>query len=55
METLWLVEQAKTVRNLCDITLLLIEGDRIELIPTVVELLLVEAQQMVDDHCIAEE
>lgn len=48
----FLVEELKTVRNLCDISLLLIRGGREELLPTILELLYQEVQQIVDEHCV---
>jgi len=48
----WTTEQIKTIRNLCDISLLLVEQNKGELLPTVLELILVESQQVVDETCI---
>ena len=47
----WLLEQVKTCRNLCAIAEILIEGNRRDLLPTVLELLFLEAQNINDDHC----
>ncbi len=48
----WLPEQLKTIRNLCDIALLLRDVGKDELLPTVLELLYEQAQQVVDEQCI---
>ena len=50
----WLPEQLGTVRNLCDISHILLENGRDDLQPTVLELMLVEIQQMVDENCVKE-
>ena len=47
-------EQLKTVGNLCIIAKLLKADGRPELLPTVLELLFFEAQEIVGDHCISE-
>jgi len=52
MEIDWLPDQLKTMRNLCDISLILIEREREELLPTVLELLYQEVQQIVDEFCV---
>jgi len=48
----WLSEQIKTCKNLCLVAELLIEQERRELLPTVCELLFVEAQTINDDYCV---
>jgi len=48
--TQWLKEQLKTTRNLCDVSLLLLKEEQDALLPTILELLLAEAQEIVDDH-----
>lgn len=48
----WLKEQLKTTRNLCDVSLLLLKSKQDALLPTILELLLSEAQQIVNDYCI---
>jgi len=48
----WLTEQLKTSRNLCDIALILIEKKQGRLLPTILELLLQEAQTIVDENCV---
>lgn len=48
----WLPEQLKTVRNLCDISLVLIEKERLDLLPTVLEFAYQEMQQIVDENCV---
>ena len=50
----WLVEQLKTIRNLCDTALILRNISKNELLPTVLELLYQEAQAIVDENCIEE-
>ena len=50
-----LIEQLKTIHNLVEISLLLIKVDKELLLPTVLELLLVEAQQIVDDYCVVKD
>ncbi len=47
----WLLEQVKTVRNLCN-TVLLIPNDRPELLVTLLELMYVEAQDILDQYCV---
>lgn len=48
----WLPEQLKTVKNLCDTALLLIEHNRRELLPTVLELLHEQSQTIIDKECV---
>ena len=48
----WLEEQLKTTRNLTDIALLLIETNHRELLPTVLELLFEQCQEILDSHCV---
>lgn len=48
----WLIEQLKTVRSLAEISLILIDKDRLDLLPTVLELLHLETQQLIDENCI---
>ena len=52
----WLTEQLRTVRNLVDISYLILkQGEEAEyLLPTALELLYVEAQHITLDHCVAE-
>ncbi len=49
----WLREYLKTTRNLCDVALIVLEHDD-ELMPTVLELMHVETQRLIDDYCIKE-
>ena len=51
----WLREYLKTTRNLCDVSLIVLEQGRDELMPTVLELLYVETQRLIDDYCVKEE
>ena len=48
----WLPEQLKTSRNLCDIALLLIRTGNKDLLPTILELLYEQVQQILDERCI---
>ncbi len=48
----WLPEQIKTVQNLCETVQILINLNRRELIPTQLELMQIEIQQIVEEHCI---
>jgi len=48
----WLTEQLKTVKNLCEVAEILIDNGRQELLPTVLELLQVEIQQVIEENCI---
>lgn len=48
----WLPEQLKTIRNLTEIADILIKNRKKELLPTVLELMLVECQQVVDENCV---
>lgn len=52
MEIGWLPDQLKTVKNLSDISLILIEQEKQELLPTILELLYQEVQQIVDEYCV---
>lgn len=48
-------EQIKTLRNLCDIALLVVESGKVLLLPTILELLHIETARVVEEHCIADE
>ena len=48
----WLPEQLKTIKNLCDIAQSLIDSGRVKLLPTILELMLIEAQQVIEENCI---
>lgn len=50
-----LKERIKTIRNLCETVLVLIEAKRPELLPTVLEIIFIEAQEMTDEHCVERE
>lgn len=54
-----LLEQLKTIRNLCDIAILLEEkgelNQRAVLMPTILELLHIETAKAVEEHCIVDE
>ena len=47
-------EQLKTAENLCRIAKILKADGRPELLPTVLELLYIETQEIIGDHCISE-
>jgi len=47
-----LVEQLKTIKNLADISVLLIEEGKMDLLPTALELIYMESQQILDEHCV---
>ena len=51
----WLVEHLKTIKNLCQIALLLRGRGRNELLPTILEFLYQEAQEIIDENCIEDE
>uniref|UniRef100_A0A6M3KTB2 Uncharacterized protein n=1 Tax=viral metagenome TaxID=1070528 RepID=A0A6M3KTB2_9ZZZZ len=48
----WLQETIKTVNNLCLISFILIDADRRELLPTVIELMHLETQDLINDYCV---
>jgi len=48
----WLPEQLKTIRSLTEVADILIEQKKRHLLPTILELLLIEAQQVVDENCV---
>ena len=50
-----LVEQLKTIRNLCDISLLVVESGKVLLLPTILELLHIETAKVVEEHCTVDE
>ena len=47
-----LKEQLKTMRNLCDVSIVLIEAHKEKLLPTVLEIIHLESQQITEDHCV---
>ena len=49
----WLRESLKTVANLCDIAILVIDDRHYELLPTVLEIMKVEVDGIVEEWCIA--
>lgn len=51
-EKYWLTETLKTIENHCQIAQLLIKNNRIELLPTTLEVLYEEAQGVLDEHCV---
>jgi hypothetical protein len=51
----WLPEQLKTLHNLCEVANILINIKRREFLPTILELILIEAQQIVDDNCVVKD
>ena len=48
----WLPEQLKTISNLCKVAQILINVGHGELLPTVLELLFEQAQELTLDHCV---
>ena len=53
-ERRWLREYLRTTRNLCDVALIVLEQGKDELLPTVLELLYQEAQNILEEHCIVD-
>jgi hypothetical protein len=51
----YLTESLKTIRNLCDTAIFLQEHLLDRLLPTQLELIYSEAQQLIDDYCIMNE
>lgn len=51
----YLLESVKTIRSLCEIAVVLRNLGREDLLPTVLEIVLLEAQDMVDEYCVEEE
>jgi len=48
----WLPEQLKTIRNLTEVAQILIEHKQQRLLPTILELMFLECQQIVDEDCV---
>ena len=48
----WLPDRIMSIRHLCETSLLLIEQNRRELLPTQLENLFYIAQQILDEHCV---
>ena len=48
----WLPEQLKSVRNLCGMALLLIETNNQKWLPTILEVLYEQVQQILDEQCV---
>ncbi len=48
-------EQLKTIKNLTEIALILRNVERDDLLPTVIELLFLEAQGLIDNYCVVKE
>ena len=48
----WLDEQIKTIRNLCDIAMLVKVAGKTELLPTVLELMYLQCQRLIDENCL---
>lgn len=51
----FLLEQIKTISNLCQIAVMLRELNKDELLPTILELMLLECQDLVDVYCVAKD
>ena len=47
-----LIEALKTQRNLCDIAILVCEANKGELLPTILEVMLVEMQKPIFENCV---
>ncbi|KKN71476.1 hypothetical protein LCGC14_0420550 [marine sediment metagenome] len=50
----WLPEQLKTIQSLCKIADFLLRHSHHELLPTILELMLIEIQQVVEENCVEE-
>ena len=48
----WLPEQLKTIKNLCITAEILIENKRPELLPTILEIIHLESQDIINENCI---
>jgi hypothetical protein len=48
----YLAEQVRTIKNLCEVALILRELNRNELLPTILETIMLEAEDMVDEYCV---
>ena len=55
MNEKYLKEELQTIRNLCDISELVRVNGRFELLPTLLEVILIEAQELVDEFCVERE
>lgn len=51
----WLIEQLQTITNLTDVAQILIALNREDLLPTILELIHKEAQDITDTYCVVEE
>ena len=49
-----LQEQLKTIRNLCEISLLVAKPEHEHLLPSILENLYLEAQNMVESQCVVD-
>lgn len=47
-------EQLKTLHNLTEISLILYNLGKTELLPTILEIIFLEIQQLIDDFCVKE-
>ena len=50
-----LLESIKVIRNLSEVALILRAKERDELLPTVLELMLMELQAIIDEHCVVKD
>ncbi len=48
----WLPEQLKTIKSMCDIAQILINTGNNHFVPTILELMQIEIQQVVEENCI---
>ena len=51
----WLIEQLKTVKNLCSVGELLITTGNDYLLPTILEIMKIEVDDIVFENCVKEE
>ncbi len=48
----WLLEKLKTIKNLAEVSIIIHNLNRHDIIYSVMELLYQEAQELLDEHCI---
>jgi len=51
----YLIEKLKTIKNLCDISILLIQWKHLDLLATPLEYIYEEAQEILDETCVVED
>ena len=47
-----LLEQLKTIGNLVEVSIIIIDFGREELLPTILELLYLESQDIINEYCV---